>query len=317
MISEVEERVHKALAAHPLERTEDGYRLAHAGGAGVSTLRFRPVKESVEGLGVVSIVEVIAEYAPTGLPSFHELGVQRLNAMAVHGAYALREGRLRQEAQFSLYALEPTVHLATKLVLDTFAAQLPLGRSVALSIVSASALEQQRAHHAMPGDWREPLKAEDLRAVALALQERGFAASNNDSAVWAEFAMSGDCPSRAIDPNAPTALLQVNAGVLHPIAGAGYLASISLPFAAAPADPADVCRRLNAAELALVDFVPRLGAWGLQGVDAQPGYHCFLPCAAPYGGLHMALMGWCLQRAAWVREHFWVAGQGIAPEAAQ
>ncbi|HVC02465.1 MAG TPA: hypothetical protein VND80_09720 [Steroidobacteraceae bacterium] len=315
MSSEVEDRIHLALKSHPLERTGDGYRLVHPGGAGVSTLRFRPVMQAAQSSGIVAVADVIADYENLGLPSLHPAGVQRLNAMAVHGAYELREGRLRQTAQFSLYAMEATAQLSTKIILDSFAAQLPIGRSVALAIVSATALEQQRAHHAMPRDWSRTVQAQDLRATTAALQERGIAAANDGSTVWAELAMSGDCPSRALDPGAETALLQVNAGVLHPIAGAGYLASISLPFPQAPAEPAELCRRLNTAELDLVDFVPRLGAWGLQGMDDLPGYHCFIPCAAPYGGLHMALMWWCVQRAAWIRDRFWVARRGIGPQA--
>lgn len=315
MSSEVEDRIHQVLKPHPLERTEDGYRLVHPGGAGISTLQFRPVLPAVPGSGVVAVADVVAEYNMAGLPSLHAAGVQRLNAMAVHGAYELRGDRLRQTAQFSLYATDATAQLSTKIILDTFAAQLPIGRSVAVAIVSATALEQQRAHHGLPRDWTQPLRAEDLRATTAALQERGIAAASDGSTVWAELAMSGDCPSRALDPTAETALLQVNAGVLHPIAGAGYLASISLPFSQAPAEPAEWCHRLNAAELDLVDFVPRLGAWGLQGTDDLPGYHCFIPCAAPYGGLHMALMWWCVQRAAWIRDRFWVAQRGIGPQA--
>jgi len=309
--SEVEERIHQALSSHPLERTDDGYRLVHPGNSGVSSLRFRPVTDPAEGSAVVGIVDVIAAYNAMGLPSFHAAGVQRLNAMAVYGAYDLGDGQLRQRAQFSLYATEATVHLSTQTILNTFAGQLPLGRSVALAVTSAAALEQQRAHHAMPRDWKEPLKAEELGATATALQERGIAAASNDTAVWAELAMSGDCPSRAIDPNAETALLQVNAGMLHPIAGAGYLASISLPFAEPPAEPVELCRRLNAAEFEHVDFVPRLGAWGLQGPKDLPGYHCFIPCAEPYGGMHTAMMWWCVRRAAWIRDRFWVAQRGI------
>jgi len=308
---EVEERIHKALKSHSLERIDNGYRLVHPSGAGISTLRMLPATEVRDGPQVVAIAEVVAEYQAAGLPSFHPAGAQRLNAMAVYGAYDMRNGQLRQTAQFSLYAKESAAHLATQTILDTFAGQLPIGRSVALAAVSAAALERQRAHHAMPRDWKMPLKADDLRNAAAALQARGLAAANNDSAVWAELALSGDCPSRAIDPKAETALLQVKAGMLHPIAGAGYLASISLPFAQAPSDPAELCRRLNALELEHVDFVPRLGAWGLHGPDDLPGYNCFIPCAEPYGGMHMAMMWWCVRRAAWVRDRLWVAERGI------
>ena len=311
MAGEVEERIHIALKSHPLERIEHGYRLVHPSGAGISTLRISPVAQDHGGQQVVGIAEIVAEHRGADLPPVHQAGVQRLNAMAVYGAYDLQGDQLRQTAQFSLYCNESTAHLATQTILNTFAGQLPIGRSVALAAISAAALERQRAHHAMPHAWQAPLKADELRAAAVALQERGLAAASSDSSVCAELALSGDCPSRAIDPSAETALLQVNAGMLHPIAGAGYLASISLPFAAAPSDSTQLCRELNAFELEHVDFVPRLGAWGLHGPNDLPGYHCFIPCAEPYGGMHMAMMWWCVRRAAWIRDRFWVARRGI------
>ena len=309
--SEVEERIHRALHAHSLERIENGYRLEHPSGAGTSTLRVLPVAPARADLPVVAIAEVVAEYHGAGLPSFHPAGVQRLNAMGVYGAYELRDGQLRQTAQFSLYSTESTAHLAAQTILDTFAGQLPLGRSVAAAVSSAAALEQQRAHHALPRDWKEPLSEDELKATTAALQARGMAAANNATIAWAELSMSGDCPSRAIDPKAETALLEVRAGVAHPIAGAGYLAAISLPFAQPPPDAAEISRRLNALELEHVDFVPRIGAWGLHGQDDLPAYRCFIPCAQPYGGMHMAMMWWCVQRAAWLRDRFWIAQRGV------
>lgn len=317
MASEVEERIHKALARHPLERIEHGYRLVHPGGAGISILRLLPADVVRDGLHVVSIAEIVAEYDSAGLPPFHAIGVQRLNSWAVHGAYHLNDGRLRQTAQFSIYSNEPAGHLAAQSILNAFGGQLPLGRSTALAITSAATLKQQRAHHAMPGRWPKPLDEEALRAATAALQQRGLAASNSSTAVWAELPLSGDCPSRSIDPGAETALLQVSAGVPHPIAGAGYLATISLPLPQAPADSAEICARLNALELEETDFVPRLGAWGLHTPDDLPGYSCFIPCAEPMGGLHMAIMWWCVRRAAWLRDRFWAAKIGLRLDASR
>ena len=249
MTSEVEERIHRALQWHPLERIENGYRLIHPAAAGVSILRLLPGNVASDGSQVAAIAEIVAEYNTSGLPAFHATGVQRLNAMAVHGAYHLRNGRLRQTAQYTIYANEPSAHLAAQTILSAFGAQLPLGRSVALATTSAESLEQQRLHHAMPRQWQQPLDEQSLQAARAMFQERGLAASNNAIAFWTEFPMSGDCPSRSIDPQADTALLQVNVATPHPIAGAGYLATISLPLSEAPPNAAEVCRRLNALEL--------------------------------------------------------------------
>ena len=311
MTSEVEERVHKALARHPLERIEGGYRLVHPQGAGVSTLRLLPV-DATEATKVVAVAEIVAEYNSAGLPVFHATGVQRLNSWAVHGAYHLDNGRLSQKAQWSIYSDEPAVHLAVQSILNAFGGQLPLGRSTALATDSATALRQQRAHHAMPARWPKPLDEEALIAAASTLRQRGLAASNNTTAVWVEVALSGDCPSRSIDPQAETALLQVNVGVPHPIAGAGYLATISLPLTQSPTHAAEACRRLNELELEQLDFIPRLGAWGLHTPDDLPGYSCFIPSAAASAGLHMALLWWCVRRAVWLRDRFWKADVGLA-----
>ena len=314
MTSEVEERIHKALAPHPVERLEDGYRLVHPEGSGISTLRFVPVNE-VKGMNVVAIAEIVAEYNSAGVPSFHATGVQRLNSWAVHGAYHLNNGRLSQKAQFSIYSNEPVVHFAVQSILNAFGGQLPLGRSTALATNSAAALKQQRAHHAMPSRWPKSLDEEALIAATATLQQHGVAASNSATAVWAELPLSGDCPSRSIDPQAETALLQVNVGVPHPIAGAGYLATISLPLTQSPTNSAEVCRRLNELEFEQLDFVPRLGAWGLHTPDDLPGYSCFIPSAAPLGALHMTVMWWCVRRAAWLRDRFWKARVGITLDA--
>jgi hypothetical protein len=316
--SEVEERIHKALQSHPLERTDDGYRLVHKSGAGISSLRLLPsaAAPTPDGRRVAAVVEIVAEYRAPGLPPFHAEGVQRLNAMAVHGAYEMRGGSLRQTAQFSIYGNEPASHLAVQTILNAFGSQLPIGLSTALAITSAAALEQQRAHHGMARVWRNPLADGVLEAAKATLQGQGLAASNSTSAVWAEFPMSGDCPSRTIDPAAQTAMLQVNTGIAHPIAGAGYLATISLPLPRPlpSADCAEICRRLNALELKEIDFAPRIGAWGLHGPDSVPAYSCFLPAAEPSGELPLAIMWWCVRRAAWLRERFWQPQAGMSLE---
>jgi hypothetical protein len=315
MTSEVEERIHKALAHHPLERIEHGYRLVHPEGAGISTLRLTPANVVRDELHVVSVAEIVAEYHAAVLPSFHATGVQRLNSWAVHGAYHLDDGRLRQTAQYSIYANEPAVHLAVQSILNAFGGQLPLGLSTALATTSAAALKQQRAHHKMPGRWRKPLEEEALTTASATLRQRGLAASNSGTGLWAELPLSGDCPSRSIDPHAETALLQVNVGAPHPLAGAGYLATISLPLRQAPVNSAEICARLNVLELEEIDFVPRLGAWGLHSPDDLPGYSCFIPSTEPLGALHLTIMWWCVTRAAWLRDRFWAPKVGLQLDA--
>ena len=309
MSNEIEERIRKALAAHTLERPAGGYRLVHPHGAGISTLRIVPV--AVAGTNAVAIAEIAAEYTAAGLPAFHAAGVQRLNSWAVHGAYHIADGRLWQTAQWSIYPNEPAVHLAVQSILNAFGAQLPLGRSTALATSSAAALKQQRGHHRIPARWQKPLDEEALGAAADTLRQGGLAAAHGPAAVWAELPLSGDCPSRSIDPQAETALLQVNVAMPHPIAGAGYLATITLPWSQSPANAPELCRRLNELEMQQVDFPPRLGAWGLHPPGDLPGYSSFIPSTEPLGELHVAIMHWCVMRAAWLRDRFWQASAGV------
>ena len=315
MASEVEERIHRALSNHPLERIEHGYRLEHPGGAGVSTLRLLPADSVHDEMHLVATAEIVAEYGAAGLPVFHAAGVQRLNALAVYGAYQLRDGRLRQTAKYSIYANEASPHLAAQTILNAFGGQLPLGRSTAIATSSAEALAEQQRHHAIPREWPKPVEEQSLAAAVAILQKRGLAAANNAAAVWAELPLSGDCPSRAIDPSAETAILQVNVASPHPIAGAGYLATITLPPAAAVADAPAICARLNELELQETDFVPRLGAWALHAPGELPGYSCFIPSAARSGALHLTLMWWSVRRAAWLRDRLWVERQGFKRDA--
>jgi len=311
LTSEIEERIHEALGKHPLERIGDGYRVVHPGGVGTGTLRLLPVDRDGECPRVLSIVEITAEYLAPALRRFHPAGVQRLNALSLHGAFDLQGDLLVQKAQLSIYSNEVSAPFMAWLALTAFGQQLPLGQSTALATASAAVLEQQRAHHGLPRQWNQPISAESLQATVASLHSRGLAASHNEKAVWAEVPLSGTCPSRSIDPQAETALLQVNVGTPHPIAGAGYLASLSLPWPKAPADPAGTCRRLNELEMARPDFVPRLGAWGLHGPDDVPRYTCFIPSPEPFVDLHSTMIWWQAVRAAWIRDELWVAGEGL------
>jgi hypothetical protein len=311
MISEIEQRIHTALEKHKLERIEHGYRVVYPGNSGIAALRLLPIEGEGDGPRVLAVAEITAEYLAQGMHHFHPTGVQRLNALAVHGAYYLRGETLLQKAQFSIYSNEVAIDYVVYAILTAFGAQLPLGQSIALATTSTAILEQQRAHHAMPQKWQTPIAEGALKAAMTSLHERGLAASHNEKAVWGEIPLSGTVPSRSIDPSAETALFQVNIDTIHPIAGCGYVASLSLPWPKLPEDPAGICRRLNELEFEQADFVPRLGAWGLHGTKDVPMYTCCIPCPNPYADLHMTLAWWMAMRAVWLRDRYWVAGQGL------
>lgn len=313
MTSELENRIHDALKPHPLERIECGYRFVNETGS--TTLRFSPADEMREGMHLVAVAEIATEFNPAAVSVFDETGLQRLNARAVNGAYVSIDGRLHQMAKYSIYENEPASHLAVKIILDTFGDQLPYGLSVARAAMSPVALERERAHHAAPRRWAVPLPDNTFKQAAAVMNERGLFSSEESAGFVAEIPMSGDVASRLINTNAETALLRVDVATPHPIAGAGYYATIGFPVSPPPEHAAEICRRLNDIELEQNDFVPRIGAWGLRGVSGEPVYSCFIPAIDSFPHLHTILMWWCARRAAWFRDRFWTGGAGFTRNA--
>jgi len=108
--------------------------------------------------------------------------------------------------------------------------------------------------------------------------------------------------------NSRTPMIMVGSGATDAAPEIAQLAELMQ----APVDRAEICARLNALEGEEIDFVPRLGAWGLHAPDDLPGYSCFIPSAEPLGALHMTLMWWCVRRAAWLRDRFWTAKVGVS-----
>ena len=179
MISLIEERIKTALEKHKLERIEHGYRLVHPGGLGISTLRLLPVNgagaDADAGARVVAVAEFTAEYLAPAMRRFHPSGVQRLNALAVHGAYYQNGEALLQKGQFSIYSNEVGVDYVVYAILTAFGAQLPIGQSVALATESTASLELQRAHHGMSLKWKKPLAEGALMDAMAGMRARGLA----------------------------------------------------------------------------------------------------------------------------------------------
>jgi len=69
--SEVEERIHRALARHSLERIEHGYLLVHPQGAGVSLLRLLPPMWSAANGRSCRLLRSWLSMGRAGLPAFH------------------------------------------------------------------------------------------------------------------------------------------------------------------------------------------------------------------------------------------------------
>ena len=114
-----------------------------------------------------------------------------------------------------------------------------------------------------------------------------------------------------IDSSTQTALLHVSTDVLHPLAGVGYLATIALPRDPDPREATQLCSALNELEMLQTDFVPRLGAWGLRGLDDDLAYTMFIPTDEPFLNFS-SLINWSILRAIWIRDYCWDQDRGIS-----
>jgi len=114
-----------------------------------------------------------------------------------------------------------------------------------------------------------------------------------------------------LDPTSETALIHVYTDIPHPMAGVGYLGTVALPFDPPPNEVTWWCEHLNAREHERDDFVPRLGAWGMRGVNDQLVYALFWPTDQGNVNAVSNIANWLVQRTHWLRERFWVPGEGL------
>lgn len=302
MISRIEQAIDERLSQFPdLERTGNGYRRQTE--YGVTELRFLPRDmHTADGLHLVTIADLETEFLSDQVPAFTAQEVQALNAGTVYGAFSQAGGRLRLRAQYSIYEQEPAHQMVTFLLLKALGEQLPLGWAIARSWASEEELRRNRANLEFPRTWATPIPAEVFDIAADNFRGLGLVASPGYSGFVLEVPLSGTTPSRLMDSAAETALLHVDIGIPHPIAGAGYLATIAMPTNPRGEELVSLSQRLNALEMAEDDFPPRLGAWGLRGLNDELVYSCFLPTTDRYGDFHATMMNWILRRTVWLRD---------------
>lgn len=323
MTGEVARSIEAQLARHRLQRIADGYRLV-VGDAedacwdraehllresndilGWTDLRYLPCDQGQRASGLLGIAEVETEFADKRVPVFTAYGIEALNAVSVHGAFYVADGRLRLRAQYSLYADDPAVYLATRFILNAFGEQLFFGLGIAQGAVSAESLAAQRTRMDVPRAWRTHTSAGHFKEAAARFRRAGYVATSGQSSFCLEVPLEGAAITQMADPEATTALLTVSTEVPHPVAGAGYLATLVLPLHLTPDRSVEACQRLNALEMMHHHFVPRLGSWGLRGLDDELVYTTFVPAAEPLEGLEVTLMNWNVLRARNVKDTYW------------
>ena len=243
-------------------------------------------------------------------------GLARLNRRCCFGHFFDVDGRLGIRASFCVYEKEPAAQWVTLILLRAMGEQLALGYGIAQSELMPSTLAGNRANLEYPRRWETRPDPAAFESSAEHFRQRGLISTRGPHGLVLEVPLDNGSPSRMLDPKAETALLHVSHDVPHPLAGVGYVATIALPIDPRSADIPPWCARLNAAEFIMQDFVPRLGAWGMRGVDNELVYSFFLPATTTSRSVEANIMNWNVQRVLWLKQRFWQPGLGLRMEGA-
>lgn len=282
-----------------VEAIEGGFRLTD--GEDVTELTFRHIQPSVRDNSLATAVAIETRFAAGSLPKLDHEAIPRLNRLAVLGAFAMKHGQISCWATYPFREPDPNPEGLAFKIIDVFSNQRPVGQGVALSRTSRANFLAVRKALAYPREWSVPVPDAAFDRIARTLADEGHAAMPVPAGLDVVMPLSGQ----------EAALLRVTTGVNHPIAGAGYLATLLLPPLQRWRAGFAWCAMLNDREHALGDFGPRLGAWGLCGTGDQLVYGLFWPETEGIESAVEALMRWMIRRAEWIRDEAWVPGTGF------
>ncbi|MDB9704052.1 hypothetical protein OAA86_08170 [Rhodospirillales bacterium] len=163
------------------------------------------------------------------------------------------------------------------------------------------------------------LRENDFKLVvgdfAKHFQRMGLVSTRGSHGLVLEVPLSEvSAPSRMMESSAETAMLHVSIDTPHPLAGVGYLSTIALPIDPPIQEIVEIASKLNELEHEELDFVPRLGAWAIRGLGDQLVYSMFWATPKSDETMHSTMMNWMLQRTFWLRDNFWVSGEGLKIE---
>ena len=261
-------------------------------------------------IGRCSVVTIETLFGPRfKAPNAYTLA--RINRRSCYGSYFVVDQRLVLKASYSLYENDPATNWVISALLQCFGDQLAFGVANVHSIVDPSALAAHRANLEYPRSWQSEVNLASAVTTADRLTERGWLSSVDGESLFAEVSLDDGPRSRMIDINAETALVRVSSGVRHPIAGVGFASTIAIPIDPERAEIPIWAKRLNDAEHELIDFVPRLGAWGERSLGSHLVYSMFWPTTEYSDALLGNLANWMIQRCLWVKETYWKSNVGL------
>jgi hypothetical protein len=308
-MSVIEDTVLGELRKQPeLKPTERGF--VWERGEDVSRIWFQPTTVRADQFGLCATAFIETTFGPR-IPALPEKELARLNRWACFGSFFSENDHLGIGASYCIYEKEPASWVAIAL-LRAMGEQLALGVGTIHSELVPKALPGNRANLEYPRRWAQQPDPSVFDAMAERLRAHGLVATRGPHGLVLEVPLGGGSPSRMFNPKSETALLHVSMDVPHPLAGIGYLATVTLPYDPPSGEIPFWCKLLNSAEHGMQDFVPRLGAWGMRSLDSELVYSMFWPTDRAENTLAGTIMNWMIQRTFWIRKHYWTAGKGLA-----
>jgi hypothetical protein len=311
-MSIIEEVVLKELAKHDeLEAFQRGFRRQQ--GDDETRLWFQHTTTVADDYGLCATAFVETVFSER-LRAPSDVSLARVNRRAAFGSFCAENERLKIRASYCIYEKEPASRWVAILLLRAMGEQLALGYGIVQSEFVEGTLPGNRANLEYPRRWAEAPDPHFLKESAKRFTQRGLISTLGPHGLVLEVPLDDGQPSRMISPTAETALLHVSIDTPHPLAGVGYLATIALPYDPPSDTIPDWCHFLNQEEHKMQDFVPRLGAWGMRGLNNELVYSMFWPTDRADNQLDGTIMNWMVQRTSWLKNRYWSAGAGLTKE---
>ena len=307
-MSTIQQAVSEHLAKLAVEPLPNGFRCSEE--QGTTDITFRPAIAPPDEQAGCTIATIETTFCG-GWPPLTAVDIAHMNGRAVFGHIFRDQDALRAKLTLSLRDNDPAWYGLSYFLLQAFGAQLACTFGIIRSGISESFLQSARDALEYPQRWSTPPRPDQFSAAA-AFMQSGYpqnAINFGPTHFSLEIPLSPSALPRNLDPASEAAMLLVASNILHPIAGAGYHCTIVLPATIPPKEAATWCANLNAIEHVQENFVPRIGAWGLRETGSDIVYSMFLPqefSAEPSG-----LMAWLAERTFWLKDWFWVAGEGL------
>lgn len=305
-MSRVEEIVAEQLASQPTEVMPNGHRYRLA--SGITELTFRPVVSGTNPSDVTHIATVETQFVED-MPDFSQAELARLNRRSAFGSFHRADDGVRSKATYSIYKDEPNPQWVAFILLIAFVQQQRLGLGIAQADLSDELGRANRASLNYPRNWTRTVPPNAFKAFGDDLWRAGYASTTQPDGLAVNIKLAEDSSSRL--QNSETALLHISTGIRHPLAGAGYLGTIELPFDPPQQHIAEWSEYLNAEEHKQENFPPRLGAWGLRGAGNKLVYALFLPADEGDASVVWAITNWLIMRTLWIKRAVWQAGSGL------